>query len=457
MIVFERITAPVIEKDLIPVTLTDETIQERKDKLLAKMKAENFDVLVIYADLEHGSNFEYLMGFVPRFEEAMLIIHKDGNAYAVLGNENLNKAGKARIEVTPVHMPHLSLPNQPMPLKESVSDILKKCDLSKVQKIGVIGWKNFTSTVEDNTTLFDLPYFLIDALKKVNPSAQLKNATSLMVGANGIRTTYNANELAHYEFGTALSGRCMLEAMEVLDISKSEMEVAAKLSDLGQYHSVVTIMSTGQRFEKANLYPTDKKIKRGDAISMTTGYKGGLESRSGYAVFEAKELPKLQQDYLEKLAIPYFTAFKTWVESIKIGMTGDDLYQMIEEIFPKRKYGWSLNPGHLSGDEEWLASPIYEGSKEKIKSGMLFQVDIIPSIAGYAGASCESSVFLADKNLQKHIKKDYPMVWKRIMERKNYLKNVVGLNLGEEVLPMSAATGFYRPFLLNKEAGLKNI
>jgi hypothetical protein len=35
-----------------------------------------------------------------------------------------------------------------------------------------------------------------------------------------------------------------------------------------------------------------------------------LESRSGYAVHQAEDLPTAQQDYLEKLAIPYFTAFK---------------------------------------------------------------------------------------------------------------------------------------------------
>lgn len=61
------------------------------------MQEENFDILVIYADLEHGSNFEYSVGFLPRFEEDFLVMHQDGCNYMLMGNENLNKVEHARI------------------------------------------------------------------------------------------------------------------------------------------------------------------------------------------------------------------------------------------------------------------------------------------------------------------------------------------------------------------------
>jgi hypothetical protein len=76
-------------------------------------------------------------------------------------------------------------------------------------------------------------------------------------------------------------------------------------------------------------------------------------------------------------------------------MLGKEMYAVIDNVFPKSKYHWSLNPGHLCGDEEWLGSPIYPESEEKLQSGMLFQVDIIPSVTGYAGASCEGGVFFS--------------------------------------------------------------
>lgn len=456
MITLKPIPAPNIEEDLVPIALTDTTMLERKQQLLEKMEQASYDTLVIYADLEHGSNFEYLMGFVPRFEEALLVLHADGHAYAVLGNENLNKADKARIEVTAVHMPHLSLPNQPMDTHETVAEILSKCRLSDKKNIGIVGWKNFTNTVDENRTLFDIPHFLLEGLRKINVNGCLTNATDLMIGSGGIRTINNANEFAHYEFGASLAGKCIIEAMNEVTIGKTEMEIASKLSSQGQYHSVVTIMATGQRFEQANLYPTAKKVALGDPISITTGYKGGLESRSGYAVNRSEELPPEQQDYLEKLAIPYFKAFKTWLENVKIDMFGKDMYALINDVFPKSKYGWTLNPGHLCGDEEWLSSPIYPNSEEKLQSGMLFQVDIIPSVKGYAGASCEGGVFLADSQLRSQIQQEYPEIWNRIIQRKAYLRDVIGVRLSEEVLPMSAATGYFRPFLLNKNMGLAN-
>ena len=457
MIKLKEVEAPKPEEGLIPVMLSDETMQNRKARLLENMQKDGFDAVVVYADLEHGSNFEYLCGFLPRFEEALLILHANGKAFMVLGNENLNKAGKARIEAVPIHMPHFSLPNQPMQTEKSVAQILASCELEDAEKIGLIGWKNFTSHVEDNHLLFDLPYFLVEALKTVCGKAQFTNAAYLLIGENGVRTTNNANEFAHYEYGAALAGNCILKTMDRLKVGKTEMEMAETLAADGQRHSVVTIMATGARFEKANLYPGNKQIQCGDKISITTGFKGGLQSRAGYAVECAEQLPETEQDYLKAVAIPYFQAVKTWLETIKIGINGNDLYEAVETVLPKEEYGWTLNPGHLCADEEWMSSPIYPQSEETLQSGMLFQIDIIPSVNGYGGVSCESGILLADEQLRKAIAKEYPAVWERIVKRRAYMQEVLGIRIQEDVLPTSMATAYLRPYLLKKEMALASV
>ena len=456
MIKLKEVEAPKPEEGLIPVMLSDETMQNRKARLLENMQKDGFDAVVVYADLEHGSNFEYLCGFLPRFEEALLILHANGKAFMVLGNENLNKAGKARIEAVPIHMPHFSLPNQPMQTEKSVAQILASCELEDAEKIGLIGWKNFTSHVEDNHLLFDLPYFLVEALKTVCGKAQFANAAYLLIGENGVRTTNNANEFAHYEYG-ALAGNCILKTMDLLKVGRTEMEMAETLAADGQRHSVVTIMATGARFEKANLYPGNKQIQCGDKISITTGFKGGLQSRAGYAVECAEQLPEKEQDYLKAVAIPYFQAVKTWLETIKIGINGNDLYEAVEAVLPKEDYGWTLNPGHLCADEEWMSSPIYPQSEETLQSGMLFQIDIIPSVNGYGGVSCESGILLADEQLRKAIAKEYPAVWERIVKRRAYMQEVLGIRIQEDVLPTSMATAYLRPYLLKKEMALASV
>ncbi len=48
------------------------------------MHQHGYDTLIVYADKEHGGNFEYLTGFIPRFEEALLVLHREGEAVLVL-------------------------------------------------------------------------------------------------------------------------------------------------------------------------------------------------------------------------------------------------------------------------------------------------------------------------------------------------------------------------------------
>lgn len=454
MIELKKIEVPKEEPCLLPIGLTDDTIKQRYSKLLCKMKMAAYDALVIYADLEHGSNFEYLTGFLPRFEEALLIVYECGKAYMVLGNENLNKASKSRVPAEAVHMPHFSLPNQPMPVEETVEEILRKTGIQDKNRIGLVGWKNFTSKMEDNSKLTELPYYIVQAIRSICPRAEITNAAYLFIGEDGIRTVNNANEFAHYEFGASLAGNGMLNAVQKLQPGMREMDVAHCLEAYGQKNSVVTIAAAGERFVKANMYPTQNLIKVGDRLSLTVGYKGGLQSCCGYVVKDREQLPSAEKDYLEKVAKPYFYAVKTWLEKIRIGCLGSEIYESINSVLPKDKYGWLLNPGHLCADEEWLSSPIYQGSNEIIKSGMLLQIDIIVSVPGYGGVNCESGIFLADGQLRKDIREQYPEVWKRVEHRRRFVIETLGIDISDEVLPTSNSTALCRPYLLDKDAVL---
>ena len=47
------------------------------------------------------------------------------------------------------------------------------------------------------------------------------------------------------------------------------------------------------------------------------------------------------------------------------------------------------------------------------------------------------------------MKEEYPEVYRRIMERRKVMKEVLGIWLHEDVLPMSNLNGAYYPFMLN--------
>jgi len=456
----KEVEVPMFKGAASPVLLTDATMAERQNIVLNRMRKERLDVLIVYADLEHGSNFEYLTGFLPRFEESILVLHKTGDACLLLGNENNKMVKYSRIPAKGIHVPYFSLPNQPMDNDREIAEYFMEAGLRQGLKTGVAGWKLFTSSVADNEKLFDLPGYLVDAIRGLVGAECMVNSSHIFISAkDGARIINNANEIAHYEYGASLASDCVLQAMNHVRPGITELELGNYLSAAGQRNSVVTIAAAGERFEYANFYPLDKCVKIGDKMSLTVGYKGGLTSRSGYAVESERQLAEPVRDYIPRLAAPYFAAVTAWLENITIGMAGGALCQLIQEVLPQEIFCWKLNPGHLCSDEEWMSSPIYPGSKELLKSGMILQTDIIPGIDGYAGVSCESGIVLADESLRQQIQREYPELFEVFMKRRNYIRNELNINLSKDVLPMTDTVAYYRPFFLNPKAALvkKNI
>lgn len=452
----KTVPQPTVWHDLPSVTLSDATLRERKAKIEAGMRQHGFDTLVIYADKEHGGNFEYLTGFIPRFEEALLVLHRNDDAVLVLGNENLKLAAHARLDNRVVHAPWFSLPNQPMGNQHALPDVLKSAGITSGKRLGLVGWKLFTGREEDVCGMFDIPSFIVEAIRQAaGPHAVLRNATGIFISPEqGARTVNNANELAHYEYGANLASTAILTALNAIAPGKTEKEIGSLLASQGQPNNVVMIAATGERFASANLYPGDKRIQRGDKFSLTTSFKGGLSSRAAYVVADESELSPEVADYLDVVARPYYRAVVNWLTHLRPGITGGEMYALIEQVLPKAEHRWHLNPGHLVADEEWLCSPISSGSPAPLRSGMLLQIDIIPSRAGYAGASIEDTVALADDALRHELAQAYPQLWQRVQIRRQYIREQLGIDLPEAVLPFSNTVGYLRPWLLDPTRAL---
>lgn len=443
----EKVKLPIKDNSGITIMLTEETIEERKNKLITLMRKEGYSSLIIYADKEHGSNFEYLTGFIPRFEEGLQVFNVDGSSTLILGNENYNKVKFSRVLSEGKKCSLLSLPNQPMKDLSELEAVIDSTYINASEKIGIVGWKMIPNMNKE----FDVPSFIVNILENKFGIDKLFNGTHLYIDPNhGVRITNNANEIAHYEYGSSLASDSVLEALNSLHEGQTELEAGNYLTRDGQFPNVVTISAFGDRFKLANIYPTHNKLKVGDKVALTVSYRGGLSSRSGYAVNNEDELDKIDGEYITEVVKPYFKAYYFWLENMKIGMTGGEFYRVFSEIYPQNKYGWELCPGHLTSNEEWMSSPLYEGSEAKIKSGMIFQVDFIPIQPGHNGISAESTIALADEQLRAQIKNEYPELWERIQKRREYIKNELNIDLSDEVLPMTSTLGYYRPFMLNE-------
>jgi hypothetical protein len=85
------------------------------------------------------------------------------------------------------------------------------------------------------------------------------------------------------------------------------------------------------------------------------------------------------------------------------------------------------HPGHLTGHDEWIHSPIRPGSGDYIRSGMPFQVDVIPvPLRNGWALNCEDAVIFAEEPLRTEIRAHHPATWQRIELRQAFYAQYPG-------------------------------
>lgn len=217
---------PIIDNSKHPVIITKETIKERQEKIINNMKDANLSSVIIYADKEHGGNFEYLTGFIPRFEEALQVFNVDGSSTLILGNENFNKVKYSLTESEGIKCPLFSLANQPMGDFKPVEFYLEQVNIDTSQNVGLVDWKLLSNDYNDFHKASSIPHFMVEAIKKVVPEDKIVNATQIFIHPEkGARVTNNANEIARYEYGASLVSDAVLEAWNNLSLGVNELEI----------------------------------------------------------------------------------------------------------------------------------------------------------------------------------------------------------------------------------------
>jgi hypothetical protein len=106
--------------------------------------------------------------------------------------------------------------------------------------------------------------------------------------------------------------------------------------------------------------------------------------------------------------------------------------------------------------DEWVNSPIYEGSSERLVSGMALQVDVIPSTGTpYFTTNIEDGIALADAELREEFSSRYPDAWGRLEARRSFMEESLGISLGADVLPFSNIPAYLPPFLLSPHRAMR--
>jgi hypothetical protein len=232
----------------------------------------------------------------------------------------------------------------------------------------------------------------------------------------------------------------------------TEREAVGLLEWNGWPLSCHLMLTAGPRATFGLLSPGDRPIGRGDRFTTAFGIWGALTCRAGFVVEAAEELPEPIRDYVDRLVAPYFAAIAEWYEAIRIGQTGGALHEIVASRLGDPFFGIFLNPGHQLHLDEWVNSPISPGSSTELRSGMVFQVDVIPATGtDYFTTNIEDGIALADSALRAEFANRFPDAWARVQARRQFMAERLGLELHPDVLPFSNLAAHLPPFLLRPD------
>jgi Xaa-Pro aminopeptidase len=423
----------------------------RLARLRARMDAGGYDRTVVYADREHSANLAYLTGFDPRFEEAILVVGDAAKPAILVGNECYGMAGAAPLPMRRQLFQDLSLPGQPRDRSRPLREILGDEGIVDGARVGVVGWKPYAER-----SMLDVPSFLADELRRLAGDGNVENVNDLLIDpADGLRVINEVEQLAAMEAAACVTSSGVRGLLNGLRPGMRERDAVALLGWDGTPLSCHLMLTAGTRAALGLHSPGDRAIQRGDPFTVAFGIWGALNCRAGFVVENAAELPDGIRDYLERLVEPYFAAVAEWYGALRIGQTGGVLHAIIERHLGDPFFGIFLNPGHQIGLDEWVNSPIRPGSSIELRSGMAFQVDIIPATGTpYFTTNIEDGVALADATLRADFAERYPDAWRRIQGRRDFMANALGIELHPDVLPFSNIPAYLPPFLLRPDRAM---
>jgi hypothetical protein len=451
----KEIEWPEFDSNVNAIQFSVDELLDRISKTREGMVKENLTHLLVYADREHFGNLTWLVNYEPRFEEALLILDLHNDPLILTGNENgsrykaspLYGGGKMRVEL---YQP-FSLLNQPRDDSRQLKDILISEGISSHSRIGCAGWKYFSETEHHSSVhAIDIPAFIVDTLREISNYENVVNATHIfMHPGTGLRSKCSVSEIALFEFSSVMASEGMKNLLLNIRVGKTDFELIRYYNYSGYPLNCNTGMTCRANKHIGLANPEGYTIKKGDPFSTNLGYWGSNSCRAGWVAENEDDLPADAKGYVDHFAGPYFTAMGEWYKNMRIGVKGKVIAQLIADYLPFEEYGIFLNPGHLIHYDEWLSSPIYKGSETEIQSGMYFQVDVIPKSKKYFSTRMEDGIVIADQALRSELRGKYPAVYERCMDRRRFMIDILGIELPDEILPLSNIPGIVPPFFLN--------
>lgn len=434
------------------ITFSGEDYLKRIARLSDKMREHHLDYMVIYGDREHFMNIDYLSGYDPRFEEALYIIDRGGHVSLLTGPEGEGYARKIEYPVSVTLYPDFGLQGQPRDQMKELPEIFAAAGISAASRVGVAGYKYLTDKQGAvRRDRFDIPGYILEDLKST--AGEVENYTDLFTGLpDGLRMSVtSAKEIAVIDYMNANVSNVFLRLFKGMKAGITELELSGVQAYMHPAN-VHPMICFGERSSDIGLKsPEDVRLNVGDIASICYSLRYSLTCRSAIAAYDKSDChPELAREF-ENFYGEYYRAVAAWYGAVRIGAETGHIYDAVHQIVGDEYYGLLLNPGHNISSDEWSNSSFAKGSTVKLHSGSHLQCDIIACGTNpVKKAICEDGIILADESLRAELKLGYPEVYAKIQKRRRMMSEVLGINVSEDVLPMSNLCGVYWPFMLDK-------
>jgi hypothetical protein len=221
--------------------------------------------------------------------------------------------------------------------------------------MALVGWKYLEGAEWNGPSPgFFVPHYLVAILGGIAGGHDaLKDATpALMHPSAGLRATIDADQIALNEWGTARASAAVWRIVERTRLDISELEAASVMGYAGEVLTAHVMYATGDARETVigMRSPGGRIVKRGDCAPAAIGYCGGLSARAGLVAED--------DEAFLTAATAYFEGLIAWYETADIGVAGAAIFDAVTTTLARGGLRSALNPGHLTGHDEWIHTPI---------------------------------------------------------------------------------------------------
>jgi hypothetical protein len=449
-----RVTLPSFGRERTCPEIPAGLYRVRLAQTVDRLRAEKLETLVVYADREHCANLAYLTGFDPRFEEALLLLSSDGGRKLLVGNECLGYLPDVEALGLEVELfQEFSLMGQPRNASRPLRQILRDFGVGRAQRIGCAGWKHFEGPrLPGGRNALEVPAYLADLLRDLaGDPRRVVNANRIFMDVrDGLRVFNEPAQVAQFEYAACVASEGVLSVLRHLRPGQAECGLEKYLDAHGLPLSCHRMISFGDKAKRGLSSPSARRARLGDPYTVCLGVQGGLTSRAGMITASPRDLTGNLREFYLPFATNYFQVVATWYEHVRIGASAGAVARAVEAVRDSRLYRFAVNPGHYLHLDEWLHSPFSMESQVRLRSGMALQMDIIPvSVGPFCYTNAEDGIILADAQMRQQLAQGFPALWQRMQARREFMRDALGINLDDSVLPLSNLAAWLPPWALD--------